>query len=211
MSWPFDLYTPPDGIDENDLATMFDEVRSFLATLAGASPGSAEIERLTADLRTWRERLMPYLTDDENAPYGQLNLDHEHGLASLPEISIEAESAGSVDATVTFSRWHLGGGGTVHGGQVAMALDAMMGHSQLVGGWIARTAHLKVSYLAGTPFGRPLRLEVRTTSSSGRKHHLSARLLDQTAVLAEATALFVRVAPYPAVSGGAGIALTEAG
>lgn len=207
MSWPFDLYTPPDGIEEDDLATMFDEVRSFLATLASASPGSAEIGRLTADLGTWRERLTAYLTDDENAPYGQLNLDPEHGLVSLPKISIEAASAGTVDATV----WHLDGGGTVHGGQVATAFDAMMGHSQLVGGWIARTAHLKVSYLAGTPFGRPLRLEVRTTSSSGRKHHLSARFLDGTAVLAEASALFIRVAPYPAASDGAGSALAEAG
>lgn len=211
MSWPFDRYTPPDGIEENDLATMFDEVRSFLATLAGASPGSAEIERLTTDLRAWRERLTPYLTDDENAPYGQLNRDPEHGLVSLPAISIVAASAGTVDAMVTFSRWHLGGGGTVHGGQVATALDAMMGHSQLLGGWIARTAYLRVSYLAGTPFGRSLRLEVRTTSSSGRKHHLSARLLDGTALLAEANALFVRVAPYPAASDGAGTALSEAG
>lgn len=211
MSWPFDLYTPPDGIEEDDLATMFGEVRAFLATLASAAPGSREVEELTAELRMWRERLTPYLTADEDAPYGQLNVDHEHGLVSLPEIAIEAESPGTVDATVTFSRWHLGGGGTVHGGQVAMALDAMMGHSQIVGGWIARTAYLNVSYLAGTPFGRPLRLEVRTTSSSGRKHHLGARLLDGPTLLAEAEALFVRVARYPAAPDGASDTLPEAG
>lgn len=211
MSWPFDRYTPPDGIEEEDLATMFGEVRSFLATLASAAPGRAEVARLTADLRTWRERLTPYLTDDEEAPYGQLSLDHEHGLVSLPEIIIEAESAGSVDATVSFSRWHLGGGGTVHGGQVAMALDAMMGHSQIVGGWVARTAYLNVSYVAGTPFGRPLRLEVRTTSGSGRKHHLHGRLLDEANLLAEAEALFVRVARYPGAPDGGRTELPEAG
>lgn len=211
MSWPFELYTPPDDVGEDDLATMFGEVRSFLATLAAAAPGSTEIEALTADLRAWRERLAPYLTDDEEAPYGQLNLDHEHGLASLPESTIESESAGSVDATVTFSRWHLGGGGTVHGGQVAMALDAMMGHSQIVGGWIARTAYLNVSYLAGTPYGRPLRLEVRTTSSTGRKHQLSGRLLDDATLLAEAEALFIRVARYPGAPDGTSAGLPEAG
>lgn len=211
MSWPFDLYQPPDGVAEDDLAAMFNEVRSFLATVATAAPGSEDLASLTQDLRRWRDRLTSCRTDDENAPFGQLNVGADHGLASLPKISFETQSAGSVDATATFSRWHLGGGGTVHGGQVAMALDAMMGHSQLVGGWIARTAYLNVSYIAGTPFGRPLRLEVRTTSSSGRKQHLHGRLLDDTRLLAEAEALFVRVARYPVAAAGPSAELPEAG
>jgi hypothetical protein len=94
---------------------------------------------------------------------------------------------------------------------VATALDAMMGHSQPVGGWIARTAHLDVAYPAGTPCGRPLRLEVRTTSGSGRKHRLNARLLDDTPLLAEAEALFVRVAHHPGAPDCATAALPEAG
>lgn len=197
MSWPFDLYTPPDGMDEDDLATMFGELRSFLGTVASAAPGADDVATLTRELRGWRERLTPHLTDDGAAPFGQLSVDHEHGLVSLPETVIVTESPGSVDATVLFSRWHVGGGGTVHGGQVATVLDAMMGQSQLAAGWIARTAYLNVSYRDGTPFGRPLTVEVRTTSTTGRKHFLRARLLDDGSLLAEAEALFVRVARYP--------------
>lgn len=197
MSWPFDLYSPPEDVDEDALAGLYDELRAFLAAVASSAPDRASTHGLTADLRAWRQRLARFATDDAGAPYGQLGSVDDHGLASLPVMTYDVESPGSVDATVTFSRWHLGGGGTVHGGQVATALDAVMGHSQLVGGWIARTAYLNVSYLAGTPFDRLLQLTVRTTSTEGRKHFLHGRLHDGTTTLAEAEALFVRVARYP--------------
>ena len=196
MSWPFEPYRAPEDFDRREFSSMLCGLRRFLGSVAQSAPPPELIQSLRADLDRWRAALAPHMTSDDDSPYGQLDDSADHGLASLPELTIHDETPGAVDATVTFSRWHVGGGGTVHGGQVVTVLDSLMGRSQLADGWISRTAYLNVDYRAGTPFGRPLRAEVRTAASEGRKHFLHGWLFDGEVTFAEADALFVRVERY---------------
>ncbi len=201
MSYPFDLWTAPEDFDATEYAAMLGELRDFLSVVATSAPGPDQVRTLTSQLHAMRQGLTPFVTDDDRAPYGQqLDLEGDHGLVSLPSIEVLDVSDGHLEAEVRFSRWHVGGGGTVHGGMVATALDELMGHAQLSAGWIARTAYLNVSFRAGTPFDRTLRASVRTVRAEGRKQVVAATLLDGELLLAEAEALFVRVSPYPAAS-----------
>ena len=197
MSWPFDLLEPHEDFDEASYAVLLDELRGFLDALAGASPDRDLTADLTAGLREWRATLADRAVSPAHAPYGQLHAADDHGLAAVPAVSVHAEAPGTLDATVRFSRWFLGGGGAVHGGHLATTLDGLMGRTQLAGGWIARTAYLNVRYLALTPVGEPVRAEIRTQRVEGRKSFLHGRLFAGATTYVEAEALFVRVARYP--------------
>lgn len=197
MTWPFELLQHPGDFVEEEYVAMLNELRAFLGAVATADPGRELTSALTADLSRWREALTARRTTDDRAPYGQLHRTDDHGLAAVPALVVHSESAGTLDATVTFSPWFVGGGGTVHGGHVATALDGLMGRTQLAAGWIARTASLDVTYRAGTPLDEPVQAEIRTLRTEGRKHHLHGRLFVGNTTFAEAEALFIRVAPYP--------------
>ncbi|WP_183093158.1 hypothetical protein [Nocardioides stalactiti] len=196
MSWPFDLFRSRADLDEDAFLRMVDTLRGFLGAVAHASPSSTQVTELQNDLARWTAALELRRVADDDAPYGQLAATPSHALGSLPDISIEEESASGLRATVTFTRWHVGGGGTVHGGQVALVLDELMGRAQLLSGWIARTAYLTTTYTAATPYERPLQVDVRTKLIDGRKRFVTARLTDGQVTCATAEALFVRVARY---------------
>lgn len=197
MSWPFELLDPEEDFDEASYVALLDELRGFLDALAGASPGGDLTARLTTDLRRWRADLDGRAAPAAQAPYGQLHGADDHGLAAVPAVEVHHEAPGTLDATVRFSRWFVGGGGAVHGGHLATTIDGLMGRTQLADGWIARTAYLNVSYLALTPIDVPLHAEIRTQRVEGRKNFLHGRLLAGATTYVEAEALFVRVAHYP--------------
>ncbi|HWJ82421.1 MAG TPA: hypothetical protein VNS55_09315, partial [Nocardioides sp.] len=144
MTWPFDLLEPGEDFDEASYAALLDELRGFLGAFAGASPDPATTARLAGELRTWRAALAGGVVPESGMPYGQLHEADDHGLAAVPAVTVHHEAPGTLDATVRFSRWFVGGGGSVHGGHLATALDGLMGRTQLADGWIARTAYLNV-------------------------------------------------------------------
>ena len=210
MSWPFDLLDPADDFDEASYAALLDELRGFLDAFAAAAPTADLTAGLTAQLSRWRATLAASAASPEQVPYGQLHRADDHGLAAVPAVVVHAEAPGTLDATVSFSRWFVGGGGAVHGGHLATTLDGLMGRTQLADGWIARTAFLEVRYLALTPVDVPVRAEIRTQRVEGRKHFLSGRLFAGPTTYVEAEALFVRVARYPAATPDPGTDTLEA-
>lgn len=196
-SWPFELLRPDEHFDEASYTALLGELRGFLAAFSTASPDQALTTQLSAELRRWRADLAERAVPASQAPYGQLHGADDHGLAAVPAVEVHREAPGTLDATVRFSRWFVGGGGAVHGGHLATTIDGLMGRTQLADGWIARTAYLNVSYLALTPVDEPVRAEIRTQRVEGRKHFLHGRLLGGATTYVEAQALFVRVARYP--------------
>lgn len=94
--------------------------------------------------------------------------------------------------TVTFASAHAGAGDAVHGGQVTLLFDEVLGG---VAGAAApsRTASLTVDYRSLTPVGVQLTVEGWVEGVGGRKIHVRGRLLDGARVLADATALFIAV------------------
>lgn len=196
-TWPFDLLEPADDFDEASYVALLGELRGFLDAFAGSSPDPAGTARLAAALRQWRTALAERHAPASSVPYGQLHGADDHGLAAVPAVEVHTEAPGTLDATVRFSRWFVGGGGSVHGGHLATAIDGLMGRTQLADGWIARTAYLNVSYRALTPVDEPVRVEIRTERVEGRKNYLRGRLFHGPTTYVEAEALFVRVARYP--------------
>lgn len=199
-TWPFALYRPEYPADSTAFTTVLSSLRGLLDAVANASPPAALSLELKNDLDRWQEALRSHAVAESDAPYGQLHEARDHGLTVVPEMEFDIDDPEHVEATVTFGRWHVGGGGTAHGGQVATAFDALMGRSQLNAGRIARTAFLNVTYRAGTPLNVPLRIVIRSTAQTDRKHTVRGHLYDGARLLAEAEALFVRVARYPASS-----------
>lgn len=76
----------------------------------------------------------------------------------------------------------------VHGGVIAGLFDAIVATRGALSG-TQLTAKLDVDYRSPVPVNRTLRVEAVVDRVEGRKHHLSARMLDGDTLLAEARAL----------------------
>ena len=92
---------------------------------------------------------------DERHPGRQLRIDlPPRGNIALPPFVIDNidRENGSVEATVTFTNYHLGGNDAAHGGQVAVAFDDIGGYASAVAtNSICRTGYLRVDYRSVTP------------------------------------------------------------
>ncbi|HEV7205225.1 MAG TPA: PaaI family thioesterase [Jatrophihabitans sp.] len=113
----------------------------------------------------------------------------------LPPFVIDAETGTSLSGRVTFTRFHLGGNGAVHGGTQPLLFDDLLGRvANRHQSGIARTAYLTVNFRKVTPVDVELHFDATLDSLEGRKRFASGRLTDATgAVLAEAEGLFIRL------------------
>jgi acyl-coenzyme A thioesterase PaaI-like protein len=99
----------------------------------------------------------------------------------------------SVEGTVTFGRYFLGGGGAVHGGAIPLLFDEVLGRLANAGGRTrARTAYLHTDFRAITPVGVELSVTARFVREEGRKRLLRAELRHVETLCAEAEGLFAR-------------------
>jgi acyl-coenzyme A thioesterase PaaI-like protein len=94
--------------------------------------------------------------------------------------------------TVRYTAAHAGAGEAVHGGQVTLLFDEVLG---AVAGSVrlCRTASLTVNYRSLTPVGIELTFEGWVDRVEGRKIHVAGSLRDGDRVCAEAVALFLGV------------------
>lgn len=98
-----------------------------------------------------------------------------------------------VRAELVFDERHQGAPGLAHGGAVAAALDDLFGGVLVMLEAPAVTANLNVDFRAPVPLGEQLALSACCTGSNGRKLTFYATVEQNGRLLAEATALFVRV------------------
>lgn len=107
---------------------------------------------------------------------------------------------------VTFDQRQQGAPGIAHGGAVATVLDDALGSLLVVLETPAVTANINVDFRAPALLHHPMTVEARSTARDGRKLHLTARLLDERAVVvAEARALFLAVDLAHFAQGGEGV------
>jgi acyl-coenzyme A thioesterase PaaI-like protein len=147
----------------------------------------AEVAR---EVRALSERLGPFERGAPvRTPIGGVLPGRGHPL--LPPM-VHAADGGRVVGTVTYTDAHAGAGEAVHGGQVTLLFDEVLG---AVAGTAApsRTASLTVHYRSLTPMGVPLTVEGWVDHVDSRKIFVRGRLLDGERVCAEAEALFVAV------------------
>jgi acyl-coenzyme A thioesterase PaaI-like protein len=171
--------------------------RRFQDRLSGAAPSDELADEIAATLDKFSAELEQYQVREGLRWDGWRSDLPGRGHPFLPPYVIDAETATTLSARVTFTRFFLGGNGAAHGGSQPTVFDDLLGRvvkTQQPG--VARTAYLKVNYRRITPIDVELRVEVSVDRIEGRKRWCSGRLLDPDGVLlADCDALFLALLP----------------
>ncbi len=182
--------TEQPGAQDPDALELLDATR-HLADRVWRSHASPEVRaEVAAEVRRLAEQLAPFEAEAPvRTPIGAALPGRGHPL--LPPV-VRTHSDAGLTGTVTFTDAHLGAGSAVHGGQVALLFDEVLGGVAATAA-PSRTASLTVHFRSLTPFGAPLRIEGWVERVDGRKISVRGRLVDGERVCAEAECLFVAV------------------
>jgi uncharacterized protein (TIGR00369 family) len=86
--------------------------------------------------------------------------------------------------------------GHCHGGIIATILDEAMGKVNKLRDVVALTSEIKVNYRKPVPLHKPLRVESREVSVTGRRHVNMAEILNENGeVLARGEGAFIAIDP----------------
>lgn len=171
---------------------LTDALRRFLDDYAGALIDDDLAFQLASDLFLWRAKVANRQVNERRQAFGHRPDMHGRGQVMTPAFEMRHRSLDSVEGTVTFGRYFLGGNGAVHGGAVALLFDEILGRlSDTAGRPPARTAYLHTTYLAITPVERRLTARAWFVSEEGRKRVLRGELWDGDTLCAEAEGLFI--------------------
>lgn len=183
--------------DRTAYQELIARARAFQDALAAAAPGhenSAEVASLLANLTAI---LRPHAVDEDRQLFGRLNDVPGYGQSLCPPLTIDEATSMHVRGRVTFTRFHLGGGGAVHGGVIAMFFDSLLG--RLVNPTLeqrrVRTARLEIDYRHVVPVQVEAFAMGRVVSIEGRKRRLQGSILIDGALCASAEGLFVELQP----------------
>ncbi len=187
------------GLSDADAAAwgdMVTELHALHDTLAEMRFDRARVDALAADVRAWRERLAPLAGPELEQVNGRVQQVPVRGHAMLPVIQVHTRAHDRVEGTVTFGRWHMGGGMAVHGGVVALVFDEVLGIlASVQADAITRTAYLRTDYRALTPIDVELDVSARVERVEGRKILVRGEVRHDGVVCAEAEGLFLRLRP----------------
>jgi len=167
------------------------------ADLSGAAPPPDAAAKITELLSEISALAAEYAVPERDRFDGMRPDLPGRGNPLLPPYIVDSVEEGVTRGRVTFSRYHVGGNGAVHGGTHPLLFDDVLGHlTNAQFPTVARTAYLKVNYRAVTPIDVELRYEATLDRAEGRKRFASGRLFgpDGT-LLADADALFIELLP----------------
>ncbi|MBB2773174.1 UNVERIFIED_ORG: acyl-coenzyme A thioesterase PaaI-like protein [Mycolicibacterium obuense] len=183
------LRNPGGGAEYGD---MISELRDFLDGVAAAAPDTATTVELTKDLRRWTDRLADAAVPERRQIFARrLDLPGRGQTMSPNFIPIAGDHL-SVEGTVTFGRYFLGGGGAVHGGAIPLLFDEVLGRLANSGDRApSRTAYLHTDFRSITPVEEELAVRGWFVSEQGRKRVLRAEITFGDTLCAEAEGLFV--------------------
>ncbi|MDA8281360.1 MAG: PaaI family thioesterase [Actinomycetota bacterium] len=94
-----------------------------------------------------------------------------------------------------FDHTYEGPPACVHGGVIAMVFDDVLGVANVLAGHGGMTGTLRVRYRRPTPLRQMLRLSARCLGAEGRRIRAEAAIYHGDVLTAEASGLFVAVAP----------------
>jgi acyl-coenzyme A thioesterase PaaI-like protein len=143
------------------------------------------------------ELLEPFQVAEGVGPSGRMPSMPGGGSLLMPPFTVSKMNAEGVEATLQFSRYHVGGNSAVHGGVLPLLFDSVFGmviHG--AGRPISRTAFLHVDYRNVTPINTTLTVTGWVTETEGRKAFVNAELRTADGTLcAESHGLMVRLLP----------------
>ena len=171
---------------------LIEALRDLLDDLAGALPDQERAIALTRQVEQWSAQLRQDQVPEMLQAFGHRVDLHGRGQVMAPVFVLTTRGPDSVEGTVTFGRYFLGGHGAVHGGAVALLFDEVLGRlSDTCSRPPGRTASLTVNYRAVTQVGKPLTVRARFAEESGRKRYLVGEIWDGEILCADARALFL--------------------
>ncbi|WP_405181302.1 PaaI family thioesterase [Nocardia sp. NBC_01377] len=175
---------------------LIEQVRTLMDRARLACPPDDEALEAIAILEKLNEKLEASVTDEWSSPtWTRFDLP-SRGNISLPPITIVEASRDGVDARVTFRPFHLGGNAAAHGGQIAIALDELLGMAAAVhSGNVTRTGSLTIDYRSITPLDTELRVHTWAERMEGRKVYVRGTVHAGERLCAEANGLFIVLKP----------------
>jgi acyl-coenzyme A thioesterase PaaI-like protein len=181
----------PESDDQDpDALELLDAARDLADRVWRSHAPSDVRATVAAQIRELAQRLGPFEDGAPvRTPLGGALPGRGHPL--LPPV-VRGPAERGVMGTVTFTDAHLGAGTAVHGGQVTLLFDEVLGGVAATAG-DSRTVSLTVQFRSLTPVGVPLVIEGWVERVDGRKISVRGHLLDGERVCAEAEALFVAV------------------
>jgi acyl-coenzyme A thioesterase PaaI-like protein len=187
------IRSPGGGPEYGDLILA---LRDFLDDVAAAAPDTATTVALAQGLRDWSDRLTPAAVPERKQIFARRLDLPGRGQTMAPSFIPTAGDHQSVEGTVTFGRYFLGGGGAVHGGAIPLLFDEVLGRLASSGDRApARTAHLHTDFRSITPVGEELAVRAWFVSEQGRKRLLRATITHGHTLCAEAEGLFIILRP----------------
>jgi acyl-coenzyme A thioesterase PaaI-like protein len=191
--WVFPVPRPA-GLD--DLGV---QLRRLIDTALRVAPDQGglegELRALATEVEALERRLRPFRRSGDvgTAPGSDARPFYAGGphnpTAPLPTARC---SEGVTRGQVRFGVAAEGPPGAVHGGQVALLFDQIMGQHNAAVGTGGLTGRLEVRYRRPAPLDVELSFEVRTRRATRRWAAVSAELCDARGVVASAEGMFVR-------------------
>jgi acyl-coenzyme A thioesterase PaaI-like protein len=179
-----------------DYGRFIEAVRTLQDHTRAADAPDGVITKAAAMIEAVSELLAPYEADEWTTPAGRrMDLPNRGNIMQVPaDLNVVDDE---VDGVVRFRRFHLGRNGAVHGGALALMWDSVLGFAafRLTRSLKQRTAYLHVNYRKVAPIEKDLHVDARVDRTDGRKIFVTGRLRDGDAVLCDAEALFVKLAP----------------
>ncbi|GAA5062056.1 PaaI family thioesterase [Nocardia callitridis] len=175
-----------------DYGEFIEQIRGVMDKARLASPSNEQATELIGLLKQLNDKLADTVVDEWSAPaWTRLDVPARGNITEPPYLLDRAEPDG-VEARMTFRTFHLGANAAVHGGQVCVGFDQMLGMTAaLSSGAVTRTASLTVDYRSLTPLNTELTLRAWPERQEGRKVYVRATLHDGERLCAEAHGLFI--------------------
>lgn len=200
----FGLSVVPEGEIPAELASLVDEVRSLVDTVAHTKAGSRELAAAREAVAAANDRLkggrhdigtmVQQVWPDGRVEYGTLtNVVSGPTNAAAPPLRMETAPEGGLRGEVVLNGTYQGPPGLVHGGWLAALLDQALGSAAGAEGMPGLTANLDVNYRNPTPLNAPLEITARVSGTERRKVFVSGEVRHNGQVTAEGTALMVRM------------------
>ncbi len=168
-------------------------LRDLQDRVATTSAPDDVVEEATAAISRAANLLDPYrYVADRDKRHGDY-LSEPGSMTFAPTFAPLSITGPTLTTRVRFPSFYLGSNGAAHGGAVAVVMDELLGRLALTVAGTARNAYLHVEYRNVTPLDVDLDLMSTVDRVDGRKFFLSGRMMNGDTLVAEATALFVRL------------------
>jgi hypothetical protein len=170
-------------LSEEELDAVSVHVDEVMAGLAGHEPLSRYVHHSSQALQ---EAGVPMPAQESEIIFGPSS-------PIATPLAAYREADGRVTGEATFPFTYEGPPGSVHGGMVAAAFDALLGMAAATSGHPSMTGTMTVKYRSPTPLNRPIRFEAWFDRSEGRKAWTKATAFDGETLCAEAEGVFIEV------------------